>query len=1532
MLRKAALAGTDLPRSPAAASATAQPGYGRWAPPLLARLILAALLAAAAASPAAAGDFEMDETLTMGQNPIAADIGTWTTSSGGRNKIRSLNPPGSGLRGMHYTESLVAKTWHPQHIVRLPNQNGHAYFVSSYSADADVLGGGGYISITKVDRAYVDPATDLIQADAPGEYIWEDQYTFARKSVTGHWNHPGKMEVAGNLLMVNQQNFDNLGAGIGGGLGTDNDGMVFYDIRDREQPVLLAVMDASCQDCLEAVDIYHGRDRVDGNGDPYWVVANGPNALKGRVNHCTDSILPQNLDPGSTPSPLRRYRLEIPSTSSVCAANPQDPTCANWGACSPNSTNGLTRAYGMSFTSYQTSQNPGCTDANAAGCQAEEYYFIPTAECVFANPFDDCDIFDDVNGLDDLFHFNRVDLGALANGATTSYFVDLPNATRHYKDMSVYVTKKGMVVAYALLNDQYDCSSLPCTIKPPGDPTFTDAVAYQFHESANLALQTPHPPRVVTNLNDRGPGSLRNAISYGGTITFDPSLDGGTITLSHGPLVVYLYDVVIDASALPNGITISGGGTWPPVNSPSPVPNNRVFEISEGVDVTLRKLTIRDGVAWQGAGIRNIGGHLTLEDCVVTNNRATWKFALLPDEGDGGGILNGVLSAPGYGDEVRRNSGGGTLVLRRTTVSNNVAKRDGGGIANFGGELTIEQSTVSGNHADGTGGGLYNRTGLMDDGSPRPANALILHSTFAENSASDPFTLLAAGGIQNDAGANLTLKFSTVAANVSTGHCGAAGVRNIGGSSQCNALGQTPLGLCIDRSIVAYNKSCLANGVPVLTSDIAGTFQALSHYIYTNSPQALPHPFNFLPMIVDPLLAPLGSYGGPTETLPPMPGSPAIDATYNDPPSEPEALIDQRGVPRPGFGPTDVGAVEILPLADALDNVALSAVSSSSSGSATGSWMGQVTETSDGVDAAQSGPVGINGRSTLAATLVGPWTLEFRYKVSAGSGEGLRLTVDGATVFSAAGDPRTPSLVPWAVGSVQVPAGSHQLLWIFDSCPTGGCVGSIAAGADAAWVDDVQLLPATSVSSSVDGAPGSLRAIVSGAPAGSTITFDPQLSGTTITVTSQIDITKDLTIDASALPGGLTISGNDSSMLFRFIGATRTIILRGLTIEHGNGKSTVSATSSGGCFTNTAQLTIIDSTVRYCSSLVSGGAVFNFGGKLTLIRSTVHSNVAGTTGGGIHSAGGAVGFVLLENSTVSGNQAAGGGGGLALATGALVLRHATVSSNQATGSAAGGGILYVPPVTPPANCPAPCASLTLENSIIAGNQAMTAPDIGSSLAFTTLGANLVGNNNGAGPSFQTGGPLIGTPQKPVAHGLAPLVYNGGLTDTMALSSLSPAVDAAIVTADSPATDQRLYPRPVDGDGDSAAASDLGAFEAGPPVDGDGDGLVDPQDNCPFTANASQTDSGGIGAGSPPDGIGNACQCGDVSGNGFVTTADATLITRSLLVPPTATLARPELCNVGGSAACTTADAVIVTRGLLVPPTGTVQQACGPALP
>jgi hypothetical protein len=131
-----------------------------------------------------------------------------------------------------------------------------------------------------------------------------------------------------------------------------------------------------------------------------------------------------------------------------------------------------------------------------------------------------------------------------------------------------------------------------------------------------------------------------------------------------------------------------------------------------------------------------------------------------------------------------------------------------------------------------------------------------------------------------------------------------------------------------------------------------------------------------------------------------------------------------------------------------------------------------------------------------------------------------------------------------------------------------------------------------------------------------------------------------------------------------------------------------------------------------------------------------------------------------------------------------------------------------------------------------------------------------------------------------------------------------------------------------------AAADLDAVSALEPVsDADDDGVADASDNCPRVSNPGQQDTGGIGAGSAPDGIGDVCQCGDATGDGRVTAADAVVITRAQLVPPTATIVRPELCDVGAGAPnaatldCSLSDAVVIRRALLAPPTATIAQTC-----
>ena len=114
------------------------------------------------------------------------------------------------------------------------------------------------------------------------------------------------------------------------------------------------------------------------------------------------------------------------------------------------------------------------------------------------------------------------------------------------------------------------------------------------------------------------------------------------------------------------------------------------------------------------------------------------------------------------------------------------------------------------------------------------------------------------------------------------------------------------------------------------------------------------------------------------------------------------------------------------------------------------------------------------------------------------------------------------------------------------------------------------------------------------------------------------------------------------------------------------------------------------------------------------------------------------------------------------------------------------------------------------------------------------------------------------------------------------------------------------------------------------VDTDGDGVPDLIDNCPYTDNPDQTDTGGVGAGSPPDGIGDACQCGDVNNDGFVTGIDATLIQRAV-APGVTNLPGYLKCDVNADGICNNIDATIIQRAVVGLGPG-VQQKCTAAVP
>src|ERR1039458_5803929 len=137
------------------------------------------------------------------------------------------------------------------------------------------------------------------------------------------------------------------------------------------------------------------------------------------------------------------------------------------------------------------------------------------------------------------------------------------------------------------------------------------------------------------------------------------------------------------------------------------------------------------------------------------------------------------------------------------------------------------------------------------------------------------------------------------------------------------------------------------------------------------------------------------------------------------------------------------------------------------------------------------------------------------------------------------------------------------------------------------------------VTNSADSGPGTLRSAITNAASGAVITFDPSLSGSTITLSNTLTINTNLTIDASALPGGLQINGNGSVQIFN-VASTITVFLNSLTITNGNGYST---TNNGGGIYNAGTLALNQCTLSRNDANLGGG-IYNYQGLLTLNQCT----------------------------------------------------------------------------------------------------------------------------------------------------------------------------------------------------------------------------------------------------------------------------------------------------------------------------------------
>jgi hypothetical protein len=349
------------------------------------------------------------------------------------------------------------------------------------------------------------------------------------------------------------------------------------------------------------------------------------------------------------------------------------------------------------------------------------------------------------------------------------------------------------------------------------------------------------------------------------------------------------------------------------------------------------------------------------------------------------------------------------------------------------------------------------------------------------------------------------------------------------------------------------------------------------------------------------------------------------------------------------------------------------------------------------------------------------------------------------------------------------------------------------------------------------------------------------------TYKENLTIGKSLNIFGSGAPTTIIDGGGVGTVVTILSNKNAHVALANLTIRHGlagtkngggiwNGLGSVlmisnttisgNGASNGGGIFNQGTLTINNSTIsgndaivlctQFCAS--SGGGIYNSypSGTVTVTKSTISGNMALmavftrfpcrssclASGGGISNHG----TLTINNSTISGNGTSvdagcsqfcnGSGGGVDNSGKTLKINNSTISGNRVyklSGClhvcfASGGGV---------------SGTAALQNSIVANN-----PSGGNCYGtMTSHGYNL---SSDATCAFNGPGDMNNT--NPM---LDSLNNNGGPTQTMALLSGSPAIDAGNPSGCTDSlghllkTDQRGMPRP---DTEDTGGCDMGAYE------------------------------------------------------------------------------------------------------------------------
>lgn len=683
------------------------------------------------------------------------------------------------------------------------------------------------------------------------------------------------------------------------------------------------------------------------------------------------------------------------------------------------------------------------------------------------------------------------------------------------------------------------------------------------------------------------------AVAGADTITFDPALNLGTISLNSAlPEIATNLIITGPGANLLRVQRSTAGGT----------PNFRVFKIrpdlGPSVTVTIAGLTIANGSIAGAAIETNSGGGiwnrgtLTIDSCVISGNQAT----------AGGGIYNL-----------------GTLTITKSTIANNTTTDSGAGLVSATEDpnvvITVDGSTISENTTATAGGGIYNLG---------TAPVLITNTTISSNHA------FQGAGVTNHG--HLQLNAVTVTANDASSNSG--GIRNGG-------------------TVILMNTILAGNTSPVGPDGAGLHFNSLDFNLIGNTADL---PITGLVAHnltnVDARLGPLAFNGGLTRTHELLDGSPAIDAGLSTLPTDQRGStrwIDNPAVANAtGGDASDIGAYE-TPLLFEVNSTA-----DTSDGACTLSGTGNGCTLREAITAANAaaGAEVITLKASLTAA--GPTSINLLTALPdlasdmtiTGPGVNL-LTVQRSTALG------TPAFRIFNINAGRTVSISD--LTIANGLSTGGALGGGVRNAGRLTLSNCNLYGNTAGPNPGFGLGGGIYTdgqslVLNNCNVGGLGPNQPNqvgASGGGVFVESGTFVMTGGSLvsnsgDGVATRGTTTLKGvSITNNTENGNGGAGLLVIGGTTkIENCLiANNIANGGDGGGLRSGLGTITVVNTTFSGNRSVGSGGGVYNFNAQTSLTNVTATNNRSDSDGNsfGASNGGGVAGAVFIKNSIVTGN-------------------------------------------------------------------------------------------------------------------------------------------------------------------------------------------------------------------------------------------------------------------------------------------------------